>query len=62
MSYGRTGRAEAVLAAEIAGWFAEAEQADVAEAGQHGSRLRGDEPPDWLADKAKRLARIRTAR
>jgi transposase len=62
MSYGRLRQAEAGLAAEVAAWFAGAEQPDTKEDGQHGSGRRGDEPPDWLADKAKRLARIRAAR
>jgi transposase len=62
MSYGRLRRAEAELAAEVAAWFAAAEQADTSEDTRHGSGRRGDEPPDWLADKAKRLARIRAAR
>jgi hypothetical protein len=62
MSYRRLRQAEAKLAAEVAGWFAGAEQSDAMEDSQNGSERRGDEPPDWLADKAKRLARIRAAR
>ena len=62
MSYGRLRQAEAGLAAEVAGWFAGAERADAAEDGEHGPGRRGDEPPDWLLDKVRRLTRIREAR
>lgn len=62
MSYGRLRKAEAALAAEIAEWFASAERVDAAEDGKHGPKRRGDKLPDWIADKAKRLDRIRAAR
>lgn len=62
MSYGRMGPAEARLQAEVDAWFARAEAADAAEDGEHGAERRGDEPPDWLKDKQRRLARIREAK
>ncbi|MFO1209004.1 MAG: IS1182 family transposase [Amaricoccus sp.] len=61
MSYGRMKQAEPRLAAEVAAWLAAAEAADAAEDAEHGDR-RGDETPDWMADKQERLARIRAAR
>jgi transposase len=62
MSYGRMRRAEAALAAEVADWLAQAEAADAAEDAEHGPDRRGDELPDWVADKQKRLERIRAAK
>jgi hypothetical protein len=62
MSYGRMVQAEAALAEEVAGWLAAAEAADVADDAKLGADRRGDEMPDWVADKAKRLARIRKAK
>ena len=62
MSYGRMKTAEPKLAAEVAAWMAQAEAADRAEDAEHGAELRGDETPDWMADKQRRLERIREAR
>jgi transposase len=61
MSYGRMHEAEAKLQAEVAAWFARADAADVEEDGAHGS-ARGDELPDWVADKQQRLERLRAAK
>lgn len=62
MSYGRMKTAEPKLAAEVGAWLAAAETADAAEDAEHGAERRGDETPDWMADKAQRLARIRAAK
>src|SRR5215469_2857017 len=62
MSYGRMREAEKKLAAEVAGWFAQAEATDAAEDREHGAERRGDEMPDWVANKAMRLERIRAAK
>ena len=62
MSYGRMRQAEEKLAAEVAAWFARAEASDAAEDREHGAERRGDEMPDWVADKVARLERIRAAR
>ena len=62
MSYGRMAGAEAKLAAEVAGWLEKAAAEDAAEDRQHGGDRRGDELPDWVADKERRLAKIREAR
>ncbi len=62
MSYGRMREAEKKLAAEVAGWFAQAEASDAAEDREHGADRRGDEMPDWVADKMVRLERIRAAK
>ena len=62
MSYGRMARAEAELAAEVAAWLARAEREDAADDAEHGADRRGDELPDWVADKQARLERIRAAK
>ncbi len=61
MSYGRMREAEAKLRAEVEAWFARAAAADAEEDRAHGSE-RGDELPDWVADKQQRLERLRQAR
>jgi transposase len=61
MSYGRMARAEAALAAEVAGWLARAEREDAADDAAHGPEKRGDELPDWVKDKQARLEHIRAA-
>ncbi len=62
MSHGRMKSAEAALAAEVEAWLAQAEAADAAEDVEHGPDQRGDELPDWVADKRARLERIRAAK
>jgi transposase len=62
MSYGRMARAEVELAAEVAAWLARAEREDAADDAEHGADRRGDELPDWVADKQARLERIRAAK
>jgi transposase len=62
MSYARMLETEKKLAAEVAEWFARAEAVDAAEDREHGAERRGDEMPDWVANKAARLERIRAAK
>jgi len=62
MSYGRMRGAEEKLAAEVAGWMKKAAAQDAAEDRQHGGDRRGDELPDWVANKERRLAKIREAK
>jgi transposase len=62
MSYARMGPAEAELAVEVEGWLAQAEGADAAEDATLGAERRGDEMPDWMRDKQRRLERIRAAK
>jgi len=62
MSYGRMRSAETKLTAEIAAWFAKAETSDAQEDRAHGADQRGDEMPDWVANKVQRLERIRAAK
>jgi hypothetical protein len=59
MSYRRMAAAEAALEAEIGAWLAQAEAADAAEDTEYGAERRGDETPDWVHDKQRRLAKIR---
>ena len=62
MSYDRMTKSEPELAAEVSGWLAAAEAADAAEDAAFGADKRGDEMPDWMADKQKRLGKIRAAK
>ncbi|WP_349319358.1 IS1182 family transposase [Asticcacaulis sp. MM231] len=61
MSYGRMKTAEVDLEAEVARWLKSAEAADAAEDAEFGDK-RGDETPDWMTSKEKRLAKIKEAR
>jgi transposase len=61
MSYERMKKREAELKAEVDRWLAAAEAADATEDKLYGSK-RGDELPDWVADKQKRLEKIREAK
>src|SRR5271166_4456708 len=61
MSYQRMKKREAELKAEVDRWLKAAEAADAEEDKLHGTK-RGDEMPDWVADKEKRLAKIRAAK
>src|ERR1700730_1257192 len=62
MSYERMTRREKELAAEVARWLAAAEAADAAEDRAYGTDKSGDELPGWVADKEKRLAKMREAK
>jgi transposase len=61
MSYARMKKREAELKAEVDRWLKAAEAADAQEDKLHGTK-RGDEMPDWVADKQKRLEKIRDAK
>jgi transposase len=62
MSYARMVEAEPKLAAEVAGWLKTAGQVDGAEDRRHGAERRGDETPAWVANKQRRLEKIREAK
>jgi transposase len=62
MSYARMKKKEEELAAEVEGWFEKAEQIDQEEDERYGKDQRGDELPDWVADKQKRLEKLRQAK
>ena len=61
MSYARMKRREAELQAEVDRWLTAAEAADQEEDRLYGDK-RGDEMPAWVADKQKRLEKIRAAK
>lgn len=61
MSYGRMKKTEAELKAEVDAWLAAAEAADAEEDARFGE-ARGDEMPEWVKDKARRLEKIREAK
>jgi transposase len=62
MSYGRMKMTEPALAAEVEAWLAQAGEIDAAEDREHGAERCGDETPTWMADKQRRLERIRAAK
>jgi transposase len=61
MSYGRMKLREAELEAEVEKWLEQVEAADAAEDEALGKQRRGDELPDWVQSKQKRLEKIREA-
>ena len=61
MSYERMKKREAELKAEVDRWLEAAEAADREEDKRYGDR-RGDELPDWVADKQKFLEKIGQAK
>jgi transposase len=61
MSYRRMRETEARLRAEVAEWLRRADAEDMSEDAEHGDR-RGDEMPDWVADKVERIRRIEEAK
>jgi transposase len=62
MSYGRMCSEEPRLAAEVRAWLQKAAAIDDAEDAQYGKDRHGDELPDWVADKQKRVEKIREAK
>ena len=62
MSYEHMKQREAELQAEVDRWLATAEAADAEEDKAFGKDRRGDEMPAWIADKEKRLTKIREAK
>src|SRR5579863_384515 len=61
MSYERMKKREAELEAEVDRWLKAAEAADAEEDEFYGQK-RGDELPEWVADKQRRLEKIREAK
>ena len=61
MSYKRMRETEARLREEVATWFQRAQAEDQSEDAEYGDR-RGDEMPDWVANKLERLAKIEEAK
>ncbi len=61
MSYDRMKKRDLELQDEVRRRLAAAEAADAAEDAEFGADTRGDELPDWVADKEKRIAKIRAA-
>jgi hypothetical protein len=55
-------KSEQELEAVVAEWLAKADAIDEAEDREFGPDRRGDELPDWVKDKAKRLEVIRAAK
>jgi len=62
LTYGRMTKLEESLKEEIDGWFEKAQEIDNAEDQECGRDQSGDEVPDWMKDKQKRLEKIRQAK
>ena len=62
MSYERMKKREAELHAEVDRMLAAAEAADAQDDETHGKTKIGDEMPNWVADKQKRIEKIREAK
>lgn len=62
MSYERMRESEQRLRREVHAWFDRAKSTDEAEDRAHGAERRGDELPEWVADKQRRIGKIREAR
>ena len=62
MSYERMKKTEKELEAIVQEWFANADAIDEAEDREFGPDRRGDELPEWVTDKAKRLEKLRAAK
>jgi len=61
MSYARMKAKEPELAAIVEAWMNEAKETDEGEDDEHGPDRRGDEMPDHIKAKVKKLARIRAS-
>jgi transposase len=61
MSYARMKQRDAELQAEVDRWLAAAQAADAEEDRLCGDK-RGDELPEWVTDKQKRIEKVRAAR
>jgi transposase len=62
MSYERMLKAEPELAAEVQRWFQRAGEEDATDDEQHGRERRGDELPEWVTSKQRRLEKLREAK
>lgn len=62
MSYGRMLKAEPQLDAEVRRWLEQAAKTDRQEDRQYGEERRGDELPDWVSNKQRRLEKLREAK
>lgn len=61
MTYDRMKKTAKELEGEVAQWFEQADAADEAEDREYGRGKRGDELPEWVTDKKKRLEVIHAA-
>lgn len=62
MSYGRMREKIPALEDEIAQWFERAKKEDLAEDDKHGKDKRGDELPEWVESKERRLEKMKEAK
>jgi transposase len=62
MSYARMKELEPKLVSEVQQWLERAAKEDDDDDDEHGPDARGDELPDWVANKQKRLEKLREAK
>jgi len=62
MSYARMKDLEPRLAAQVEEWLKASGAADKVDDRDLGAEVRGDEMPEWVAEKAARLAKLREAK
>lgn len=62
MSYARMKETEPKLAAQVEEWLKTSGAADKADDKGLGEEIRGDEMPDWVAEKKARIEKLREAR
>lgn len=62
MSYARMKQAEPELARVVEEWMEASREGDEEDDDQHGPGNRGDEIPDWVEAKIRKLARIRASK
>lgn len=62
MSYGRMLEAEKKLKEEVEGWLRDADAMDDREDEEHGRGRRGDEMPEWVKSKQRKMEKIREAK
>ena len=61
-NYKRLSREEESLSRDVEDWFRNAAELDAAEDEEYGQDRRGDELPDWVKNKQKRLEKIQEAK
>ena len=62
MSYKRMKEAEPELAKQVEEWMQKSAEADAKEDEEHGKDKRGDEVPEHVKEKARKLAKVRAAK
>jgi transposase len=62
LTYEGLKKSESELSAEVKEWLQKAKEIDEAEDAEYGVERSGDELPEWVADKQKRIEKLRQAK